>query len=86
MYVTFCGNWHFVDEQETVVVALVDTNTTRLFVTRNGFLEEVAGPDDDPFGIASATQAGSIRSATSATWSTGARRLHEKQLPRWRNW
>jgi ribosomal protein L30E len=39
-----------VDEQETAVVALVDTNTTRLFVTRRGFLEEVAGPNDDPFG------------------------------------
>ncbi|HET8840462.1 MAG TPA: Vms1/Ankzf1 family peptidyl-tRNA hydrolase, partial [Ktedonobacteraceae bacterium] len=31
-------------------MALLDTNTTRLFVTRRGFLEEVAGPDDDPFG------------------------------------
>jgi ribosomal protein L30E len=39
-----------VDEQQTAVVALVDTNTTRLFVTRSGFLEEVAGLDDDPFG------------------------------------
>ncbi|MBV9229670.1 MAG: host attachment protein [Chloroflexi bacterium] len=39
-----------VDEQETAVVALVDTNTTRLFVTRSGFLEEVAGPDDSSFG------------------------------------
>ena len=38
-----------VDEQETAVVALVDTNTTRLFVTRRGFLEEVTGLDDDPF-------------------------------------
>jgi peptide chain release factor subunit 1 len=38
------------DEQETVVIAVVDTNTTRLFVTRRGFLEEVAGPDDSPFG------------------------------------
>lgn len=38
------------DEQETVVTAVVDTNTTRLFVTRRGFLEEVAGPDDSPFG------------------------------------
>jgi stalled ribosome rescue protein Dom34 len=28
----------------------MDTNTTRLFVTRSGFLEEVAGPRDDPFG------------------------------------
>jgi ribosomal protein L30E len=39
-----------IDEQETAVVALVDTNTTRLFVTRRGFLEEIAGPDDSPFG------------------------------------
>lgn len=39
-----------VDEQETSVVALLDTNTTRLFVTRSGFLEEVAGPQGDPFG------------------------------------
>lgn len=38
-----------IDEQETAVVALVDTNTTRLFVTRSGFLEEVSGLDDDPF-------------------------------------
>lgn len=39
-----------VDEQETVVVALVDTNMTRLFVTRRGFLDEVDGPHGDPFG------------------------------------
>ncbi|GCE29983.1 peptide chain release factor 1 [Dictyobacter alpinus] len=38
------------DEQETVITAIVDTNTTRLFVTRRGFLEEVAGPDDSPRG------------------------------------
>ena len=41
---------HLLDEQETVVTAVVDTNTTRLFVTRRGFLEEVSGPDDSPFG------------------------------------
>ncbi len=35
------------DEQETSVVALVDSNTARLFVTRLGALEEVGGPDDD---------------------------------------
>jgi peptide chain release factor subunit 1 len=35
------------DEQETAVIALVDTNTARLFVTRLGRLEEVGGPDDD---------------------------------------
>ena len=34
------------DEQETAVVAVVDTNTARLFVTRTGFLDEVGGPDD----------------------------------------
>ncbi len=38
----------FLDEQETAVVAAVDTNTARLFVTRAGFLEEVSGLDDDP--------------------------------------
>jgi hypothetical protein len=34
------------DDQETSLVALVDTNTTRLFVTRWGHLEEVDGPND----------------------------------------
>ncbi len=41
---------HLIDEQKTAVVAVVDTNTARLFVTRRGFMEEVAGPDDSPFG------------------------------------
>jgi hypothetical protein len=35
------------DEQETAVVAIADSNTARLFVTRTGRLEEVGGPDDD---------------------------------------
>lgn len=35
------------DEQETAVVALVDSNTARLFVTRTGTFEEAGGPDDD---------------------------------------
>jgi peptide subunit release factor 1 (eRF1) len=34
------------DDQETAVVAVVDTNTARLFVTRGGALDEVGGPDD----------------------------------------
>ncbi len=34
------------DEQETAVVAVVDSNTARLFVTRLGSLEERDGPDD----------------------------------------
>src|SRR5262249_20177334 len=38
-----------IDEQETAVVALVDTNTARMFVTRRGFLHEVGGPDEDSF-------------------------------------
>lgn len=38
-----------VDEQVTTIVALIDTNTARLFVTRRGFLDEVGGPDDDTF-------------------------------------
>ncbi len=36
------------DGLETAVVALVDTNTARLFVTRRGWLDEVGGQDDDP--------------------------------------
>lgn len=47
------------DEQETAVTAVVDTNTTRLFVTRRGFLHEVPGPNDDPFGYGK-RQAGAI--------------------------
>lgn len=35
------------DDLETAVVALVDTNTARIFVTRQGWLQEVGGPDDD---------------------------------------
>lgn len=34
------------DEHETAVVAVVDSNTARLFVRHTGFLEEVGGPDD----------------------------------------
>lgn len=35
------------DTYETSIVALVDTNTARLFVCRHGTLDEVGGPDDD---------------------------------------
>jgi hypothetical protein len=34
------------DQEETAVVAVVDSNTARLFVTRAGLFEEVGGPDD----------------------------------------
>lgn len=40
---------HLIDEHETAVVALVDTNTARMFVTRRGVLHEVGGPDEDSF-------------------------------------
>jgi peptide chain release factor subunit 1 len=36
------------DEQETSVIALIDTSTCRLFVTRRGGLFERGGPDEDP--------------------------------------
>jgi Bacterial archaeo-eukaryotic release factor family 10/eRF1 domain 3 len=36
------------DDRETAVVAVVDTNTARLFMTRRGFLRELRGLDDDP--------------------------------------
>ena len=38
-----------IDEHETAVVALVDTNTARLFVSRLGILREVAVADEDSF-------------------------------------
>ena len=38
-----------IDEHETSVVALVDTNTARMFVTRRGFLREVPGVKGDKF-------------------------------------
>jgi peptide chain release factor subunit 1 len=34
------------DDYETAVIAFVDTNTCRLFVTRSGFMQEVGGPDE----------------------------------------
>jgi hypothetical protein len=37
-----------VDEQETAAVAVVDSNTSRLFVTRRGAFREVGGTDEDP--------------------------------------
>jgi peptide chain release factor subunit 1 len=36
------------DEQETAAVAVVDSNTSRLFVTRRGFLREEGGTDANP--------------------------------------
>jgi len=36
------------DDRETAVVAVVDSNTARLFVSRLGGLREVRGLDDDP--------------------------------------
>ena len=35
------------DEQQTVVVAVVDTSTARLFLSRVGRLDEAGGPDED---------------------------------------
>jgi hypothetical protein len=36
------------DDQETVVVAVIDTNTARLFVSQRGLLRELRGLDEDP--------------------------------------
>ncbi len=35
------------DEQQTIVMAVVDTNTARLFLSRVGRLDEAGGPDED---------------------------------------
>jgi peptide chain release factor subunit 1 len=37
----FVQQARLLDEQETVVVAVVDTNTARIFVTRMGYLDEM---------------------------------------------
>ncbi len=42
------GLARMLDDQVSAVVALVDTNTCRLFVTRRGALVERSGPDEDP--------------------------------------
>jgi peptide chain release factor subunit 1 len=44
---TFFQLARLVDEHETAVVAVVDSNTSRLFVTRRGVLHEVGGIDAD---------------------------------------
>ncbi len=36
------------DDLETAIVALVDTNTARFFATRRGWLKEIPGPNDNP--------------------------------------
>jgi peptide subunit release factor 1 (eRF1) len=36
------------DDQETVVVAVVDTNTARLFLSQRGLLRELRGLDENP--------------------------------------
>ncbi|HEX8996344.1 MAG TPA: hypothetical protein VF812_09965 [Ktedonobacterales bacterium] len=36
------------DDQETAIVAVVDTNTARLFVSQRGLLREMKGLDEDP--------------------------------------
>ena len=36
----------FVDDEETAIVGIVDTNTARLFVVRSGFVDEREGLDD----------------------------------------
>ncbi len=35
------------DEHDTTVVAVIDSNTARFFVTRSGTLQEYSGPNDD---------------------------------------
>jgi len=37
-----------IDEQPPAIVAVVDSNTARLFVSELGRLEELGGPDEDP--------------------------------------
>jgi peptide chain release factor subunit 1 len=46
------------DEYETSVIAVVDSNTARLFVRSGGKLSEAGGPDDDPVSYSRHDQGG----------------------------
>lgn len=46
------------DEYETSVIAVVDSNTARLFVRRGGKLSEAGGADDDPASYSKHDQGG----------------------------
>jgi Bacterial archaeo-eukaryotic release factor family 10 len=62
-----------VDEHETAVVAVVDSNTSRLFVTRRGLLREVGGADRDPKYFRTRPMVGGLNQASYQRHNAGLR-------------
>src|SRR5919205_3967048 len=62
-----------VDEHETAVVAVVDSNTSRLFVTRRGVLREVGGSDEDPKFFRTRPMVGGLNQASYQRHNAGLR-------------
>ena len=61
------------DEQETAVVALVDSNTSRIFVTRRGLLQEVGGTDEQPKYFRTRPMVGGLNQASYQRHNAGVR-------------
>jgi hypothetical protein len=62
-----------VDEHETAVVAVVDSNTSRLFVTRRGVLREVGGINADPKYFRTRPMMGGLNQASYQRHNAGLR-------------
>jgi peptide chain release factor subunit 1 len=62
-----------VDEHETAVVAVVDSNTSRLFATRRGILREVGGADAQPKYFRTRPMMGGLNQASYQRHNAGLR-------------
>ena len=62
-----------VDEHETAVVAVVDSNTSRLFATRRGVLHEVGGSDQPPKYFRTRPMMGGLNQASYQRHNAGLR-------------
>src|SRR5689334_14750324 len=62
-----------VDEHETAVVAVVDSSTSRLFVTRRGVLREVGGSDADSKYFRTRPMMGGLNQASYQRHNAGLR-------------
>jgi Bacterial archaeo-eukaryotic release factor family 10 len=62
-----------VDDHETAVVAVVDSNTSRLFATRRGVLREVGGADQDPKYFRTRPMVGGLNQASYQRHNAGLR-------------
>jgi hypothetical protein len=61
------------DEHETAVVAVVDSNTSRLFATRRGLLRELGGADEPPKYFRTRPMLGGLNQASYQRHNAGLR-------------